>query len=43
MDAEEFPLFEAVAREQLLKTYQAGRRLGGRCGYLELWKLSIAL
>jgi hypothetical protein len=31
MEAEESPLLEAVARERLLKTQQAGERLSGCC------------
>jgi hypothetical protein len=33
-EAEEFPLLEAVARERLMKTQQAGKRLSGCCGDL---------
>jgi hypothetical protein len=33
-EAEEFLLLEAVAREQLVKTQQAGKRLSGCCGDL---------
>jgi hypothetical protein len=31
-EAEESPLLEAVAREQLMKTQQAGKRLSECCG-----------
>jgi hypothetical protein len=34
-EAEESPLLEAVARERLLKTQQAGNRLSGCCGDLK--------
>jgi hypothetical protein len=33
-EAEESPLLEAVAREWLMKTQQAGKRLNGCCGDL---------
>jgi hypothetical protein len=33
-EAEESPLLEAVAKEQLLKTQQAGKMLSGCCGDL---------
>jgi hypothetical protein len=33
-EAEEFPLLEAVAREELLKTLEDGKRLSGCCGDL---------
>jgi hypothetical protein len=38
-EAEESPLLEAVARERLVKTQQAGRRLSGCCG--DLWIVGI--
>jgi hypothetical protein len=40
LEAEEPPLVEAVIREQLLKTQQAGKRLSsGCCG--DLWIVEI--
>jgi hypothetical protein len=33
-EAEEFPRLEAVARERLMKTQQAAKRLTGCCGDL---------
>jgi hypothetical protein len=33
-EAEESPLLEVVAREQLMKTQQVGKRFSGCCGYL---------
>jgi hypothetical protein len=40
-EAEESPLLEAVAREQLVKTQQAGKDL--RCAVVicELWRLAL--
>jgi hypothetical protein len=39
-EAEESPLLEADAREQLLKIQQAGKRLSGCCGYLYTVEIS---
>jgi hypothetical protein len=33
-EAEESPLLEAVARERLVETHQAGKMLSGCCGDL---------
>jgi hypothetical protein len=40
-EAEESPLLEAVARERLVKTQQAGKRLSGCC--CDSWRLEVAL
>jgi hypothetical protein len=40
---EESPLLEAVAREWLMKTQQAGKGLAGTVVICEVWKSSIAL
>jgi hypothetical protein len=43
-EAVESPLLEAVVREQLLKTQQAGNKgLAGALAMCELWKLAIFL
>jgi hypothetical protein len=39
---EEFPLLEAVARERLVKTHQAGKGLAGAVVMCELWRLAVA-
>jgi hypothetical protein len=39
-ETEESQLLEAVAREQLMKTMQAGKMLRGCCGYL--YRLEIS-
>jgi hypothetical protein len=41
--AEKIPLLEAVARERLVKTQQAGKGLAGAVLICELWRLDIAL
>jgi hypothetical protein len=41
-EAEEFPLLEAVARERLVKTQQAGKGLAGAVVICELWRLATA-
>jgi hypothetical protein len=41
--AEESPLLEAVARERLVKTQQAGKELVGAVVICELWRLDMAL
>jgi hypothetical protein len=42
-EAEEFSLLEAVARERLVKTQQAGKCLAGVAVICELWRLAVAL
>jgi hypothetical protein len=42
-EAEEFPLVEAVAREWLVKTQQAGKCLARAVVICELWGLAVAL
>jgi hypothetical protein len=42
-EAEEFPLLEAVARERLVKTQQAGKGLATAVVIGELWRLAVAL
>jgi hypothetical protein len=42
-EAEESPLLEAVAREQLVKMQQAGKGLGGAVVICELWGLTVVL
>jgi hypothetical protein len=42
-EAEEPPLFEAVAREGLVKPQQAGKGLAGAVVISELWRLTVAL
>jgi hypothetical protein len=39
-EAEESPLLEAVAKEQLMKTQQAGKSLSRCCG--DLWIVEIS-
>jgi hypothetical protein len=41
--AEESPLLEAIAREQLVKTLKAGKRLIGAVVICELWRLAVVL
>jgi hypothetical protein len=41
--AEESPLLEDIAREQLVKTQQAGKGLAGALLICELWKSAVAL
>jgi hypothetical protein len=36
-------MLEAVAREPLVKTHQAGKGLSGCCGDCELWSLAVAV
>jgi hypothetical protein len=36
-------MFKAVAREQLVKTQQAGKGLAGAVVICELWSLAVAL
>jgi hypothetical protein len=38
-EAEESPLLEAVTRERLMKTQQAGKYLAGAVVIFELWRL----
>jgi hypothetical protein len=42
-EAEESPLLEAVTRQRLLKTQQAGKYLAGGVVISELWRLAMAL
>jgi hypothetical protein len=42
-EAEESPLLEAVTRERLVKTQQAGKGLTGAVVFYELWRLAVAL
>jgi hypothetical protein len=42
-EAEESPLFEAIARERLVKTQHAGNGLADAVVISELWKLVVAL
>jgi hypothetical protein len=42
-EAEESPLLEAVTRERLMKTQQAGKGLTGAVVICELWRLAVAL
>jgi hypothetical protein len=39
----EFPLLEAVTREQLVKTLQAGKGLAGAIVICEMWRSAVAL
>jgi hypothetical protein len=41
-EAEEPPLLEAVTRERLVKTQQAGKGLEGAVVICELWVLAVA-
>jgi hypothetical protein len=40
---EDFPLLEAVARERLVKTQQAGKGSASAVVICELWRLVVAL
>jgi hypothetical protein len=42
-EVEESPVLEAVAREWLVKTQQAGKGLAGAVVICELWRLAMAL
>jgi hypothetical protein len=42
-EAEEFPLLDAVVREWLVKTQQAGKGLVGAVVICKLWRLAVAL
>jgi hypothetical protein len=42
-EAEESPLLEAVARERLLKTLQAGEHLVSAAVICKVWRLAVAL
>jgi hypothetical protein len=42
-EAEEFPLLQAIARERLVKTQQAGKGLAGAVAIFELWRLAVVL
>jgi hypothetical protein len=42
-DAEESPLLEVIARQQLVKTRQARKRLAGAVVIYELWRLVVVL
>jgi hypothetical protein len=42
-EAEESPLLEAVARERLVKTQQAGKGLADSVAICELWRLAVVL
>jgi hypothetical protein len=42
-EAEESPLLEAIAREWLVKTQQAGKGLVGAVVIFELWRLAVVL
>jgi hypothetical protein len=42
-EAEESPLLEAVTRERLVKTPQAGKALAGAVVICELWRVAVAL
>jgi hypothetical protein len=42
-ETEESPLLEAVAREQLLKSQQAGKRLADTVVICEFWRSAVAL
>jgi hypothetical protein len=42
-EAEETPLLEAVTREQLVKTQQAGKDLAGAVVISEVWRLVMGL
>jgi hypothetical protein len=43
MEDEKSPLLEAVTREQLVKTQQAGKGLAGAVVICELWRLAVVL
>jgi hypothetical protein len=42
-EAEESPLLEAIAREELVKTQQAGKVLAGGAVICELWRSATAM
>jgi hypothetical protein len=42
-EAEESPLLEAVARERLVKTQQAGKGLAGAVVICKAWRLVVVL
>jgi hypothetical protein len=42
-EAEESPLLEAVDRERLVKTEQAGKDFAGAVMICEVWRLAMAL
>jgi hypothetical protein len=42
-EIEEAPMLEAVTRERLVKTQQAGKGMEGALVICELWKLAVAL
>jgi hypothetical protein len=42
-EAEESLLLEAIARERLVKTHQAGKDLAGAVVICELWRLAVVL
>jgi hypothetical protein len=42
-EAEESPLLEGVAREQLVKIQHAGKGLPGAVVICDLWRLAVAL
>jgi hypothetical protein len=42
-EAEESPLLEAIARERLVKTQQAGKVLAGSVVICKVWSLAVAL
>jgi hypothetical protein len=42
-ESEEFPLLEAVARERLIKTQQAGKSLAGAVVICKVWRSAKAL
>jgi hypothetical protein len=42
-EAEELPLLEAVDRERMMKTQQAGKRHHGCCGDFLIFKLDVEL
>jgi hypothetical protein len=41
--AEESPLLEAVTKEWLVKTLQAGKALAGAVVICELWRLTVEM
>jgi hypothetical protein len=41
--ADKSPLLEAITREWLVKTQQAGKDLAGAVVICELWRLAVAL
>jgi hypothetical protein len=42
-EAEESTLLEAVTKEQMMNTLQAGKGLAGAVVICELWRLAVAL